>query len=166
MLVVPDSPSAGELAKSGAEFCRLFPNRFFYVDDTRGLSAGFHLIEGFFRDDQPLMKSVLDDAERAELDRLWSELEFVTGITEKMLRGFVFFERSERNFLKHADFATAIRLGRGHADDRIERNLFMRACGYEYIAEKPMNIDEMPMVDRITCSHGLLVCTTARGPTV
>ena len=104
MLVVPDSPSAGEIAKSGAEFCRLFPNRFFYVDDTRGLSAGFHLIEGVFRDDQPLMKSVLDDAERAEIDRLWSELEFVTGITEKMLRGFVFFERSERNFLKHDDF--------------------------------------------------------------
>jgi hypothetical protein len=28
----------------------------------------------------------------------------VTGIWEKMLRGFVFFERSERNFLKHHDF--------------------------------------------------------------
>jgi hypothetical protein len=45
-----------------------------------------------------------------------------------------------RWILKHADFAAAIRLGRGHADDRIERNLFMRACGYDYIAEKPMNV--------------------------
>ena len=39
-----------------------------------------------------------------QLDRLWDELYFVTGIWEKMLRGFVFFERSERNFLKHTDF--------------------------------------------------------------
>ena len=71
---------------------------------TRGLSAGFHLIEGFFRDDQPLCRSVLSDAEKRELDRLWDELYFVTGIWEKLLRGFVFFERSERNFLKHPDF--------------------------------------------------------------
>src|SRR5262249_19642776 len=81
-----------------------FPSRFVHVDDTRGLSAGFHLIEGFFRDDQPLCRSVLSDPEKRELDRLWGELYFVTGIWEKMLRGFVFFERSERNFLKHRDF--------------------------------------------------------------
>ncbi|MFM8252059.1 MAG: DUF1592 domain-containing protein [Planctomycetota bacterium] len=103
-LVRGEVPAVAELAKSASELCRLFPNRFYYVDDTRGLSAGFHLIEGFFRDDQPLMKSVLDEAQRKQLDGLWSELEFVTGITERMLRGFVFFERSERNFLKHADF--------------------------------------------------------------
>ena len=47
---------------------------------------------------------VLSEAENRELDRLWDELYFVTGVTEKMLRGFVFFERSERNFMKHPDF--------------------------------------------------------------
>lgn len=103
-LVSPDSPTAADIAASGDAFCRVFPNRFYFVDDTRGLSAGFHLIEGFFRDDQPLCHSVLGDAENRELNRLWNELEFVTEITEKMLRGFVFFERSERNFLKHKDF--------------------------------------------------------------
>ncbi len=43
---------------------------------------------------------------RAEsrLNRLWDDLYFGTGLMEKMLRGFVFFERSERNFLKHPDF--------------------------------------------------------------
>ena len=92
------------VAASASAFCRLFPNRFVSVDPTRGLSAGFHLIEGFFRDDRPLCRSVLTEAENQELDRLWGELNFVTGIWEKMLRGFVFFERSERNFLKHADF--------------------------------------------------------------
>jgi hypothetical protein len=100
----PKHAASQQFAASGDTFCRLFPNRFYYVDSTRGLSAGFHLIEGFFRDDQPLMRHVLTDAERQELDRLWDELYFVTGIWEKMLRGFVFFERSERNFLKHTDF--------------------------------------------------------------
>lgn len=104
LLVLPAHAIAQDVARSGAAFCQVFPNRFYYVDDTRGLSAGFHLIEGFFRDDQPLVKHVLDDVERQQLDRLWTELEFVTQIAEKMLRGFVFFERSERNFLKHADF--------------------------------------------------------------
>jgi hypothetical protein len=101
---VPVAQPTEEEIRSANAFCKLFPNRFYYVDNTRGLSAGFHLIEGFFRDDRPLCRSVLSDAENAELDRLWRELYFATGIWEKMLRGFVFFERSERNFLKHKDF--------------------------------------------------------------
>ncbi|MFM9964552.1 MAG: DUF1592 domain-containing protein [Planctomycetaceae bacterium] len=103
-LITPQHDIAKEFAASGAAFCRLFPNRFYFADETRGLSAGFHLIEGFFRDDQPLCKLVLSESENRELDRLWDELSFVTGVTEKMLRGFVFFERSERNFMKHPDF--------------------------------------------------------------
>lgn len=104
LLVDPDQAAARDIAQSGSAFCRVFPNRFYHVDETRGLSAGFHLIEGVFRDDQPLCKSVLNDDENRELNRLWRELEFVTEITEKMLRGFVFFERSERNFLKDEAF--------------------------------------------------------------
>lgn len=103
-LADPRHPSAAALEASAAAVCRLFPSRFYSADDTRGLSAGFHLIEGFFRDDRPLCRSVLSDAELAELDRLWAELYFVTGIWERMLRGFVFFERSERDFMKHPDF--------------------------------------------------------------
>ena len=99
-----DPKHADKFEASGNAFCRLFPSRFFYVDSTRGLSAGFHLIEGFFRDDVPLCRSVLSDADKRELDSLWAELYFATNIWEKMLRGFVFFERSERNFLKHQDF--------------------------------------------------------------
>lgn len=104
LLIDPNSPLASQLKESCEKLCKTFPNRFVYVDDTRGLSAGFHLIEGVFRDDVPLCQLVLSDAENRELNRLWVELEFGTGMTEKMLRGFVFFERSERNFLKHADF--------------------------------------------------------------
>ena len=39
-----------------------------------------------------------------DLEILARKIAEMGGIAEKMLRGFVFFERSERNFLKHADF--------------------------------------------------------------
>ncbi len=104
LLIDPESQLAQKYRASSTQLCRAFPNRFVYVDGTRGLSSGFHLIEGFFRDDQPLCQQVLSDVENRELNRLWDELYFSTGVTEKMLRGFVFFERSERNFLKHSDF--------------------------------------------------------------
>ena len=104
LLFAPDHPAAKQFAASCETFCRLFPNRFYFVDETRGISAGFHLIEGFFRDDQPLYNSVLSEEEKRHLDRLWDELYFSTGIHDKMLHGFVFFEREERGFLKHPDF--------------------------------------------------------------
>ncbi len=104
LLFAPDHPEAKQFAASCETFCKLFPNRFYFVDETRGISAGFHLIEGFFRDDQPLVNSVLSDDEKRYLDRLWDELYFSTNIYDKMLHGFVFFEREERGFLKHTDF--------------------------------------------------------------
>jgi hypothetical protein len=104
LLFAADHPAAKQYAASCETFCRLFPNRFLFVDETRGISAGFHLIEGFFRDDQPLYNSVLSEEEKRHLDRLWDELYFSTNIFDKMLHGFVFFEREERGFLKHPDF--------------------------------------------------------------
>ena len=49
---------------------------------------------------------MLTEAECKELDRLWKELDFVTNRTETLLRGFVWFERSERHVLydKRFDF--------------------------------------------------------------
>ncbi|MFO0903839.1 MAG: DUF1592 domain-containing protein [Pirellulales bacterium] len=106
LLLFPDSQLARSVQATGEQFCRAFPNRFFYVDRERGLAAGFHLVEGFFRDDQPLVEKVLSDAQRMELDRLWRELDFVTQSVETMLRGFVWFERAERHVLhdKRFDF--------------------------------------------------------------
>jgi hypothetical protein len=104
LLFAADHPAAKQFAASSEAFCRLFPNRFYFVDETRGISAGFHLIEGFFRDDQPLYNSVLSKDEKRSIDRLWDELYFCTNIHDKMLHGFVFFEREERGFLKHTDF--------------------------------------------------------------
>jgi hypothetical protein len=104
VVLAPNHPAAKQFAASCETFCKLFPNRFYFVDNTRGISAGFHLIEGFFRDDRPLYDSVLNDEEKRSLDRLWDELFFSTKIHDRMLHGFVFFEREERSFLKHPDF--------------------------------------------------------------
>lgn len=104
LLIHRDSAVAKELAEAAPRFCRTFPNRFFYVDDKRGLAAGFHLVEGFFRDDRPLVQKVLDERERRELDQLWRELEFVTQSAETLIRGFVWFERSERHVLHDPRF--------------------------------------------------------------
>lgn len=105
-LIYGDSDAAKSLAESANVFCNTFPNRFFYVDHVRGLAAGFHLVEGFFRDDLPLVQKVLTDQENAHLNTLWHELDFVTQSTENLLRGFVWFERSEREVLhdKRFDF--------------------------------------------------------------
>jgi len=104
ILMRPDSPLAKELAAAAGPFCHAFPNRFYFADANRGLAAGFHLVEGFFRDDQPLMEKVLTSAERAELDCLWKSLHFVTQSVETMFRGFVWFERAERHVLHDKRF--------------------------------------------------------------
>ena len=105
-LIYGDSETAMSLADSSSVFCNAFPNRFFYVHNIRGLAAGFHLVEGFFRDDRPLTMKVLTDSENANLDHLWQELDFVTQSAETLIRGFVWFERSEREVLhdKRFDF--------------------------------------------------------------
>ena len=71
-----------------ARFCRVFPDMFYkqergrnYFDTKqdrgRYLSAGYHNLMGYFRDDQPLYELLLDDKQQAELDEMWRELDFV-----------------------------------------------------------------------------------------
>ena len=103
-LINPNGPAARDLSLAAESFCQTFPDRFYYVDESRGLAAGFHLVEGFFRDDRPLVEKVLNDEQNASLDRLWEELNFVTEGAESLLRGFVWFERSEREVLHDERF--------------------------------------------------------------
>ena len=53
----------------------------------RLLTAGFHLMQGYFRDDAPLCELVLDEAGRRELDALWQELDFVTLAPDAAVQG-------------------------------------------------------------------------------
>jgi Protein of unknown function (DUF1592)/Protein of unknown function (DUF1588)/Protein of unknown function (DUF1587)/Protein of unknown function (DUF1585)/Protein of unknown function (DUF1595)/Planctomycete cytochrome C len=89
-----------------ADFCRVFPDAFAITERApyydagsspkgRLLSAGFHLMHGWFRDDGPLYELVLDDAARREIDTLWDELHFVTLDPMRQYKDFIFFERAE-----------------------------------------------------------------------
>src|SRR5205085_11809885 len=108
----PDADADADTAR----FCRVFPDTFVvterapYYDASsspkgRLLSAGFHLMHGFYRDDGPLCELVLDERERRELDALWDELNFVTLSPVRQYKDFIFFERAEPpRFMFEAEF--------------------------------------------------------------
>ena len=107
LLFAPDHPAAKQFAASCETFCRLFPNRFYLrrrdprplgrLPPDRGLLPG--------RSAPCTTSGVLSEEEKLHGSiELWNELDFSTNILDKMLHGFVFFEREERGFLKHPDF--------------------------------------------------------------
>ena len=106
-------------------FGRLFPDRFYVAERGREfldpdanrekaergrlLSAGFHSMMGYFRDDQPLCALMLEQEENATLDRLWDELDFMTRAPMRQHQGLVWFERTDSKFMRDEafDFARA-----------------------------------------------------------
>ena len=104
----PDDPDlfvpAGQRARYEAawgRFCSVFPDMFYresrgrnyFVtgkDEGRYLSAGFHNVMGYFRDDQPLYELLLEEDQQAELDRMWREMDFVASIN---IRTYVEFAK-------------------------------------------------------------------------
>ena len=105
-----------ELEAALVRFCRIFPDAFFVSDrgpyfdpkaagQGRLLTAGFHLMQGYFRDDEPLREMILDEAARRELDELWKELNFITLVPMRQYKDFIFFERAEPpRFMQEAAF--------------------------------------------------------------
>jgi hypothetical protein len=59
-------------------------------DEGRYLSAGFHNVMGYFRDDQPLYELLLDKNQQASLDEMWREMDFVASIN---IRTYVEFAK-------------------------------------------------------------------------
>ncbi len=118
-LSVPDSANEKEeFVRNVEQFCRLFPDSFYvsergrdYVgkpkaeqEKGRLLSAGFHSMMGYYRDDEPLMKLMLSTDQCAQIDRLWQELDFVTSAPMRQYTGFVWFERTDSNTMRGAEF--------------------------------------------------------------
>ena len=77
-----------------AKFSSVFPDTFyvrergrFYPDDSedkgRLLSAGFHNVMGYTRDDAPLSELILDEKGQKELEALWDQFEFVADYTAR-----------------------------------------------------------------------------------
>lgn len=115
VLVIPADPSRQAAAMEAlTRFADLFPDAFQITERTstwlaadqtgRLLSAGFHSMMGFFRDDRPLYELILDDTGRRELDTLWQELNFITHAPTRQLSGFVWFERTDSPFMLSEEF--------------------------------------------------------------
>ena len=115
-------PSDGEQRKAYwmalKRFASVFPDAFYisergrdYVgvprekqEKGRLLSAGFHSMMGYYRDDAPLCDLILDDAQQRELDGLWQELDFITSAPMRQYQSFVWFERTDSPFMRDAEF--------------------------------------------------------------
>jgi len=85
-----------------AKFCGVFPDMFYkeqrgrnYFDTSkdqgRYLSAGFHNVMGYFRDDEPFYELLLDDQQQQQLDEMWREMDFVASTTRRMYTQFASF---------------------------------------------------------------------------
>ncbi|HUQ72537.1 MAG TPA: DUF1592 domain-containing protein, partial [Planctomycetaceae bacterium] len=118
-LLVPSDPAErARVEASFARFCDLFPDAFYIAERGRDylgkskdeqekgrlLSAGFHSMMGYFRDDGPLYDLILDETQQAELDALWRELDFTTSAPMRQYSGFLWFERTDSRYLRDAEF--------------------------------------------------------------
>lgn len=119
-LLVPANPKKRKRYEEAfAKFCDVFPDAFFisergrdYVKESskqqgekgRLLSAGFHSMMGYFRDDGPLYDLVLDDEQQRELDALWQELDFIASAPMRQYVGFLWFERTDSRYMRDPQF--------------------------------------------------------------
>ena len=118
-MAVPAEKAAAEKFEATFErFCRTFPDAFYiserarvYLDPKgeknltgRLLSAGFHSMTGYFRDDGPLSELILDADGQRELDALWREFDFVTGAPMRQYTSFIWFERTDSAYLRDREF--------------------------------------------------------------
>lgn len=117
-LTVPAGVSRQDFEAAVAEFCSVFPDAFVitergrdYVDKSRAdqekgrlLSAGFHSMMGYYRDDRPLYDLVLNETQRQEIDRLWRELDFVAFAPQRQYVGFLWFERTDSRYMRDPEF--------------------------------------------------------------
>lgn len=113
-----DEEKLAEHVASIERFCFVFPDAFYisergrdYLDvpkekqeKGRLLSAGFHSMMGYFRDDRPLYDLILDDADRRILDRLWQELNYVAAAPTRQYSGFLWFERTDSRYMRDPVF--------------------------------------------------------------
>lgn len=119
LLAPTDEKERARFTAAFARFCSVFPDTFYvsergrdYVKDSqkqmgekgRLLSAGFHSMMGYFRDDAPLYDMVLDEAQQQQLDRLWQELDFVASAPMRQYVGFLWFERTDSRYMRDPEF--------------------------------------------------------------
>ncbi|HEY2106056.1 MAG TPA: DUF1592 domain-containing protein, partial [Candidatus Binataceae bacterium] len=104
-LVVPAAERARYQA-SFERFASVFPDAFyvkergrFFPDDSqdkgRLLSAGYHNVMGYWRDDTPLMELILDAQGQKELNSLWDQFDFIAAHTARTWDQYYFNQSGE-----------------------------------------------------------------------
>jgi hypothetical protein len=104
-LIVPDGQRERYDA-AFAKFAFVFPDAFyirergrFFPDDSqdkgRLLSAGYHNVMGYWRDDTPLMELILDANGQKELNKLWDEFDFIADHTARTWVQYFFNQSGE-----------------------------------------------------------------------
>ena len=135
--VIPTEDERPRYQAAFAKFCSLFPDAFFvsergrnYLDKLRTkeeagrlLSAGFHSMMGYYRDDKPLYDMILDEAGQRELDGLWQELDFVASAPARQYSGFLWFERTDSKYMREPQFDFARPENKSSAEEKMVKDL-------------------------------------------
>ena len=113
-----DEPDREKFEVAYDRFCSVFPDAFYVSERGRDylgiprekqekgrlLSAGFHSMMGYYRDDRPLYDLVLDEHQQSELDSLWHELDFFASAPLRQYQGFLWFDRTDSRFMRDPEF--------------------------------------------------------------
>ncbi len=148
-------------------FASVFPDTFFvtergryFPDDSedkgRLLSAGYHSVVGFFRDDTPLMELILDEKGCRELDRLWDEFDFIANFTERTWTQY-FFNQSGEVQGKGAESGTP-----RPPDHRITDSVVIASMRDAYLAKAMADPNNDPVAPRAIRDHFNRVDATLR----
>ena len=104
-LIVPHAQRA-QYQAAFARFASVFPDTFYVTergryfpdnsqDKGRLLSAGYHSVAGYYRDDLPLVQLILDDQQKKQLDRLWDEGDYIADFTARTWTQYFFNQCGE-----------------------------------------------------------------------
>jgi hypothetical protein len=141
-----------------ARFASVFPDTFYvtergryFPDDSedkgRLLSAGYHSVVGFFRDDTPLAELILDEKGKKELDRLWDEFDFIAHFTERTWTQY-FFNQSGEVSGKGAESGTS-----RPADHQITDTPVIMSLRSAYLAKAAAGADNFPVAAQAIRRH-------------
>jgi hypothetical protein len=106
LLTIPEGEQREAWEKGLARLANVFPDNFyirergrFFPDDSmdkgRLLSAGYHNVMGYWRDDQPLSELLLDEKGQKQLERLWTEFDFIGDHTMRTWVQYFFNQSGE-----------------------------------------------------------------------
>ncbi|HXJ42258.1 MAG TPA: DUF1592 domain-containing protein, partial [Bryobacteraceae bacterium] len=166
-LVVPTAERTRYEA-SFSRFASVFPDNFYitergryFPDDSedkgRLLSAGYHSVMGFFRDDTPLMELILDEKGKKQLDRLWTEFDYIADFTARTFVQY-FFNQSGEVLGKGAESASDRPVGHEVTDTEVIFGL-----RDAYLAKAAANPGNDPVAPQAIRHHFEKINATLRG---